>query len=318
MNTVKNALIEVLCENKNGISLAQLPQYLKRKFSFTLDLNELGYGKLKDLILSMQDQIKLEIRGHNHPFAILKRNVGHNCSNSEDFSNRFQDMLRLKQQKTFSDDFKIHNFQQRQQQNIVEFNKLLELVRYGIYTLLHEFPHGIESTKIAFLLGTKVGINFDPQQFGCSSILEFLRKYILPTIDLEIIRINTFDPDSFIMRNKEILKQYNAKLAQQIQGSNANFTPMHFRFETDPQISNLTRNASGNIIQGQNLNNPPHSIDITNYYSDTLKERQKSQNLSSTTPVQNHSLNTSSSQPHIPYHTNSPNPMMYTFSPVNA
>jgi hypothetical protein len=53
------------------MSLAQLPLYLRRKLTFSLDLNELGFPKLKDLILSMQDRIKLELRGHNHPFAYL-------------------------------------------------------------------------------------------------------------------------------------------------------------------------------------------------------------------------------------------------------
>jgi len=51
-----------------------LPLYLRRKLQFSLDLNELGFPKLKDLILSMQDKIKLELRGHNHPFAYLITN----------------------------------------------------------------------------------------------------------------------------------------------------------------------------------------------------------------------------------------------------
>lgn len=73
LHLVKQALIEILSENKQGMSLAQLPLYLRRKLTFSLDLNELGFPKLKDLILSMQDRIKLELRGHNHPFAYLIR-----------------------------------------------------------------------------------------------------------------------------------------------------------------------------------------------------------------------------------------------------
>ena len=84
---VKDALLEILAESKNGMSLAQLPLYLRKKLPFILDLNELGFPKLKDLILSMNDQIKLELRGINHPFAYLMisgRNV-HSKINSEDF-----------------------------------------------------------------------------------------------------------------------------------------------------------------------------------------------------------------------------------------
>ena len=68
------------------MSLAQLPLYLRRKLTFSLDLNELGFPKLKDLILSMQDRIKLELRGHNHPFAYLIKpgTRGPNKSNNMD------------------------------------------------------------------------------------------------------------------------------------------------------------------------------------------------------------------------------------------
>jgi hypothetical protein len=62
---------------------------LRRKLPFTLDLNELGFPKLKDLILSMSDKIKLELRGHNHPFAYLLKSgrYVHSASNSDDFQN---------------------------------------------------------------------------------------------------------------------------------------------------------------------------------------------------------------------------------------
>ena len=39
LNAVKQAIIEVLAENKRGVSLPQLPIYLKRKLPFKLDWN---------------------------------------------------------------------------------------------------------------------------------------------------------------------------------------------------------------------------------------------------------------------------------------
>ena len=86
LQIVKNALIEVLAEARQGISLAQLPLYLKRKLPFMLNLNELGFAKLKDLVLSMSDQIKLELRSHNHPFAYLihSGHPAHAKGNSDD------------------------------------------------------------------------------------------------------------------------------------------------------------------------------------------------------------------------------------------
>lgn len=64
-----------------------MPLYLRKKLPFKLDLNELGFPKLKDLILSMADEIKLELRGHNHPFAYLitKGRYVHDKINSDDF-----------------------------------------------------------------------------------------------------------------------------------------------------------------------------------------------------------------------------------------
>lgn len=64
-------MIETLSECKGGVSLAQLPQHLKRKLNFEVNLSNLGYPKFKDLILSMNDVIQIELKGQNHPFAYL-------------------------------------------------------------------------------------------------------------------------------------------------------------------------------------------------------------------------------------------------------
>lgn len=71
LEKVKDAIVEILAESKTGMSLAQLPQYLKKKLPFNLEWNELGFPKLKDLLQSMTDQIKVELRDVNHPFAYL-------------------------------------------------------------------------------------------------------------------------------------------------------------------------------------------------------------------------------------------------------
>lgn len=50
LKKVKDAVIEVLSESRSGLSLAQMPLHLKRRLNFPLDLNELGFVKLKDLL----------------------------------------------------------------------------------------------------------------------------------------------------------------------------------------------------------------------------------------------------------------------------
>ena len=72
LNKIKAALIEVLAENPNGLSLAQIPQYLRRKLSFSFNLQDMGFPKLKNLLNTMTDDIKIELSGTNHSYASLK------------------------------------------------------------------------------------------------------------------------------------------------------------------------------------------------------------------------------------------------------
>lgn len=84
---VKMAIIDTLLKNPDGVSLAQLPNHLKTRLNFNLNLAELGFAKLKDLILSMSDRVR--VSNTNHPVATLvkgKNNV-HSANSSEDMSN---------------------------------------------------------------------------------------------------------------------------------------------------------------------------------------------------------------------------------------
>lgn len=91
LEIVYRALIDVLLMIPEGISLAQLPNHLKNKLPFPLVVSELGFNKLKDLILSMGDNIKIEHRGHNHPFAVLQNpEAYHRSGRSEEYVNYSQ------------------------------------------------------------------------------------------------------------------------------------------------------------------------------------------------------------------------------------
>lgn len=72
VKSVQKAIITLLTRNYEGISLAQLPLFLKRMLPFNLNISELGFAKLKDLLATIPEVI-VELRGNNHPFAILKR-----------------------------------------------------------------------------------------------------------------------------------------------------------------------------------------------------------------------------------------------------
>lgn len=88
--SIQQAIIEILRESKEGMSLAQLPLYIKRKLSFPLDLAELGFAKLKDLLLTMPE-VEIELRGTNHPFACFKSKRKRN--KEEDIKSAINDIL---------------------------------------------------------------------------------------------------------------------------------------------------------------------------------------------------------------------------------
>ena len=81
---VKMAIIDTLLKNPEGISLAQLPNHFKTRLNFTVNLNDLGFAKLKDLITSMRDRVM--ISNNNHPVATLIRpnKINHSANSSED------------------------------------------------------------------------------------------------------------------------------------------------------------------------------------------------------------------------------------------
>lgn len=67
---IKTTILSILEKSKEGVSLAQLPLYLKRNLNFPLSISELGFPKLKDLLATFPE-VAIELRDTNHPFAVL-------------------------------------------------------------------------------------------------------------------------------------------------------------------------------------------------------------------------------------------------------
>ena len=208
LNIVKNALIEILAESKTGMSLAQLPLYLKRKLPFVLDLNELGFPKLKDLILSMADRIKLELRGHNHPFAYLIKSgrFVHAQSNSDDFQSipKSKDFIKTGHP-NLSEDVNIS----RHLKSALALNEdHMKNVLTVFYSLMREMPFGIESDKLPEIVTARLGQEFNVKDYGCHSLLEFLKKFVIPNYEIEIIYVSKQEVDKFIIRNRQFYRNY--------------------------------------------------------------------------------------------------------------
>ena len=104
--------------------------------------------------------------------------------------------------------------------------------------LLNEFP-GIESTKLPLILYTRLNITFDWFAFGCSTLLEFLRKYVSPYYELEFVPVNPYDSDHFVLFLKESYMLYAANIQYYNQYQHP-YYPTHYRFETDPRALSST------------------------------------------------------------------------------
>ena len=158
----------------------------------------------------MSDRIKLELKGHNHPFAYLMKNgrYVHVNSNSDDFQNIPKSKTFIKTAHTnLSEDVNIS----RHLKNAVNMNEAnIQNVLTAFFNLMREYPVGIRSDELQCVLSKKLNQDFDFKNFGCHSLLEFLKKFIIPTMDIEIL--NNAGPQSnepYLVRSREIFMHYN-------------------------------------------------------------------------------------------------------------
>lgn len=67
---------------------------------------------------------------------------------------------------------------------------------------LREVPFGIRSDELSKVLSSKIGYEFDFKNYNCHSLIEFIKKFVIPTMDIEIIVTGPSETDSFIIRSR--------------------------------------------------------------------------------------------------------------------
>lgn len=71
VKTIQVAMLGILYESSEPqISLAQIPLSLKKAVPFTFNLPDLGFPKLKNLILTLSDIVKMDINKSNLNFNL--------------------------------------------------------------------------------------------------------------------------------------------------------------------------------------------------------------------------------------------------------
>ena len=194
----------------------------------------------------MSDQISIVLGSSNQPYAVLKAvNNSRGSSYLPNYSPggstlnmTYPQHIHLMEEPQLHTRHNIRN-------NIInttmdngrylEFNKILENTRITIVNLLNDYPTGIYSSQLKYLITNKTQREFDPKHFGCPSIIEFVLRYIKPKFDIEVIPIIS-NESPFLIRSREALKKYNYLLQQQRPMSNLGPSgPLHYKFESYPR-----------------------------------------------------------------------------------
>jgi len=149
----------------------------------------------------MSDKIKLELRGHNHPFAYLitSGRYVHTKINSDDFQNIPKRGFIKPGHNNLSEDIDSN----RHLNNALALNEnKVKTVLTAFLSLMRERPLGYFSSEISFYLSQKIGFQFNYKDFACHSLLEFLKKYIMPAVEIEIVSNTSNENEVFLIRSK--------------------------------------------------------------------------------------------------------------------
>lgn len=73
IKSIKKIIVDLLHEHPNGISLARLPEEIKKKVNFYYDLHEIGFNKLKDFLMELPNVEIIEMKASKLSIARLKK-----------------------------------------------------------------------------------------------------------------------------------------------------------------------------------------------------------------------------------------------------
>ena len=210
IKALQKTTLEILKENPSGVSLAQIPQFLKLKAQFPFNLQELGFPKLKNFLASMPEKIKIEMAGTNNSYAYLadlhEENANKNINvhpkqviftgvqpaNSNLFMGNSAGIADKKGLKKKFNTLKfpivaekMQTFKQQNRKKVSSLEEYLNKVINLIYSILIEHNYGLTSDKLYSELCKKLGVEFDFRLFNCPDFYAFLVNFLENMIDIE-------------------------------------------------------------------------------------------------------------------------------------
>ena len=97
------------------------------------------------------------------------------------------------------------NFGRHAKNPIFADKETLEKIMTAFMDLLRNHTNGIKSTEINKLMSEKLGFPFSHVDLNCNSELEFIKKFILPRTEIDILTSCAFENEQyFTIRAKKL------------------------------------------------------------------------------------------------------------------
>lgn len=268
IKALQKSILEILKENPNGVSLAQIPQLLRVKALFPFNLQELGFPKLKNFLASMSDKIRVEMAGTNNSYAFLTENAeesnnfGIQTMKQFGFSANALDNAALLgtplsknlDKKSLKKKFNTLKFpitekipntvKQQNRKKVSSLEEYLSKVINMIYSILIEHNYGLRSDKLYAELCKKLTVDFNFRMFGCPDFYTFLATYLESMIDIECKNFSLFIyPKDFRFGGMMPRKKENTEDLQNTKPNN----PTPFNFENPSTTAKPKQNFNLNL-----------------------------------------------------------------------
>lgn len=132
----------------------------------------------------------------------------------------------------------------------------------AFYQLLKQYPLGIESNLIQEKISQIIQSNFELKHYSCHTLYEFINKFLIKTIDIDIIQNK---PDSFILRSKQIYQHVQKQQQQNSHhyqkgsvSSNHSSSTIDQQKQSIQQIPCFYPQVSPQNMMNKQLNNQQH------------------------------------------------------------
>ena len=205
-------IIELLEEQENKeITLAQLPLLLQKKYHKFFNIQELGFPKLKNFLVTIEDEVALTKSQNNHikvsliqkPRKKTERRVASNPEIERDHKRQIErsmmeGSLNINPSKKLSQkNSKYSHLAEHEnpynfgpsftgEMTATKFCELFEKIKTFVINKITKVPFGVEIDRLEDELNEYLKVPFKAKQFGRKNFKEFLKKEFASELEIEV------------------------------------------------------------------------------------------------------------------------------------